>query len=231
MGLFRFCRLALGSFSILIGRFPVFLRLSWVCMAVSLISAGVSERHAVAAGIVDLLARGVFVVAWLRLVALDENPPGPAFFRLGRRELLAAFGWMMAEMFVVMPAQVVAASIAMATGTSLQDAIMLTLGLSHLLLGVVFLLPAEAALEKVTGTISWRLPDLVIRGGLAVSIAVFLAWLPINLLMDGVRALPDQPVLQTVALTLARYLGLALTAGTVALIWNALGAEGEGGGG
>jgi hypothetical protein len=227
MRLFRFCPLALRAFSLLMGEFPTFLRLSWVCMGVSLISAGVSARHAAAAGIVDLLARGVFAVAWLRLVGLGESPTGPAYFRVGRREIFTALGWMMAEMFIVMPAQVIAASFSMATGTDIGDVVMVTLALSHLLLGIAFLLPAEAALERTSGKITWRLPDLVFKGGLAVSVAVFLAWLPVNLLMEGLKLFPDQPVIQMAAATLIRYLGVALTAGTLAMVWTILDSETE----
>jgi hypothetical protein len=232
MGLFRFCRAPVRAFALIVGRFPTFIRLSWVCVAVSLVSGAVSERHLMAGNVVDLLARGVFAVAWLRLVGLGEMPGKPAYFRLGRREIFTALGWMMAELFVVMPAQVMAASIAMATGTSLTDVMMVTLGLSHLLLGAAFLLPTEAALENTTAGVTWRLPDLVIKGGLAVSIAAFLAWLPINLITAGLRELPDIAVIEgltlpQLALTLTRYLGIAVTAGTMALIWNSLTRDGE----
>ncbi|RAU23327.1 hypothetical protein CU669_04115 [Paramagnetospirillum kuznetsovii] len=230
MGLFRFCRHALRSFVILMEQFPAFMRLAWVCVGVSIVSTAVGERYPLLAGVTDLLARGVFAVAWLRLVARGEMPTRMAYFRLGRREVFTAFGWMLAETFVTFPAQVIGASLAMATGIPLADAAMPLLGFTHLLIGAVYLLPAEAALEQESGADGWRLPDVIMKGGVAVSIAVALAWLPANLLMEAARMLPDMEILegltlvQTVAIAL-RYLAMAITAGTVALIWNELTAK------
>lgn len=230
MGLFRFCRFSLRALVLLIERFPLFLRLSWACLAVSLVSTAAAEHYPLLGGITDLLARGVFAVAWLRLIALDEAPPGPGYFRTGRREILTALGWMTAEMFITFPAQVIAASLALAVGIPLADAVQPLLALTHLLLGAAYMLPTEAALERGDGKEGWRLPDLVMKGGVAISVAVFLAWLPANLALEAIRALPPVELLDgltlTQALTVAtRYLALALTAGTMALIWNQLGTE------
>ncbi|KIL99166.1 hypothetical protein CCC_03384 [Paramagnetospirillum magnetotacticum MS-1] len=232
MGIFRYCRLSLRSLLILIEQFPVFLRLSWLCMTVSLLGAAVSSRHVMAGGITDLLARGVFVVAWLRLVGLGEVPSSRHYFRLGRRESFGALAWVMAEIFVTFPAQVIAASLAIATGVPIADSVMVLAGLSNLLLGGFYLVPADAALERAgkSGDLGWRVPDLMIRGGLALGMAVFICWLPLNLLQEGVRLLPEMDLAEGLALRDAamvpvRYLGMALTAGTLALAWNSLMAE------
>ncbi len=232
MGLFRFCRFALRSLVVLLDQFPEFLRLSWVCLVVSLICSAVAERYPFFAGLTDLLARGVFAVAWLRLVALGEAPHPFGYFKLGRREIFAAFGWMLAETFVTFPAHVIGASLAMATGISLSDAVMPLLALSHLLLGAVYLLPAEAALEDDSGRDGWSLPDVVMKGGVAVSIAVALAWLPANLLQEAIKLLPNTELVDGLLLPQAasialHYLSMALTAGTVALIWGELTAREE----
>jgi hypothetical protein len=232
MGIFRYCRLSLRSLLILIERFPVFCRLSWLCMLVSLLGAAVSSRHAMAGGVTDLLARGVFVVAWLRLVGLGEIPSSRHYFRLGRRETLGALAWVMAELFITFPAQVIAASLAIATGVPIADSVMVLAGLANLLLGGFYLVPADAALERAgpSGNTGWRVPDLMIRGGLALGVAVFVCWLPLNLLQEGVRMLPEMDLVEGLSLRDAvmvpvRYLGMALTAGTLALAWNRLMAE------
>ncbi|CUW41542.1 conserved protein of unknown function [Magnetospirillum sp. XM-1] len=232
MGIFRYCRLAFRSLLILIEQFPVFLRLSWLCMAVSLLGAAVSSRHAMAGGITDLLARGVFVVAWLRLVGLGEVPSSRHYFRLGRRETFGALAWMASEVFIGFPAQVISASLAIATGVPIADSVMVLSGVANLLLGGFYLVPADAALERAghSGNLGWRVPDLMIRGGLALGVAAFLCWLPLNLLQEGVRLLPEMDLfdglaLRDAALVPARYLGMALTAGTMALAWNRLMAE------
>jgi hypothetical protein len=222
--LFRFCRMSLRSLTILIEQFPVFFQLSWLCVAVSLLSDAVAGRYPVLAGVCDLLARGIFAVAWLRLVALGEMPHRFAYFRLGRREILAAFGWMLAEIFIIIPAHVIAASLSIATGIGLADLITPLVGLAHLLLGAAYMLPAEAALENASDKVNWRLPELVMRGGIAIGIAVALAWLPANLLLEGTKLLPgielaDGLALPQAAAILVRYLSIAVTAGTMALIW------------
>ncbi len=231
MRLFRFCRQPLRGFVILIEQFPAFLRLSWICMAASLVGGAVSERYVWLGSVTDLLARGVFAVAWLRLVGLGELPRRSAYFHLGRREILTALGWMTAEVFVVFPAQAIAASLAVATGLSFPDLMMPMLAVAHALLGAAYLLPTEAALEVGTSA-TWRLPEMVIKGGVAAGLAVFLAWLPTNLLLEGVKALPEWDLLEGLdlrqtAAVVTRYLGVALTAGTMALVWNALIAEGD----
>ena len=231
MGLFRFCRQSLRALVILLEQFPAFLRLSWICMAASLVGVSIAERHLWLGSITDLLARGVFAVAWLRLVGLGEVPGRAAYFRLGRREIFTAFGWMMAELFVVFPAQALGASLAMASGIAFADLVMPLLALSHALLGAAFLLPAEAALEAGTGN-RWQLPEMVMKGGIAVGFAVFLAWLPINLLLEVAKLLPEMELgdgltLGLIAEVVIRYLGVALTAGSMALVWNALAAEGD----
>lgn len=229
MGIFRYCRLAFRSLLILIEQFPVFLRLSWLCMAVSLLGAAVSSRHVVAGGVTDLLARGVFVVAWLRLVGLGEVPSSRHYFRLGRRETFGAMAWMASEVFVGFPAQVISASLAIATGVPIADSVMVLSGLANLLLGGFYLVPADAALERSgqSGNLGWRVPDLMIRGGLALGVAAFVCWLPLNLLLEGVRFLPEMDLAEGLGLRDAvevpvRYLGMALTAGTMALAWNRL---------
>ncbi|BAE49565.1 hypothetical protein [Paramagnetospirillum magneticum] len=236
MGIFRYCRLALRSLQILIEQFPVFLRLSWLCMVVSLLGVAVSSRHVMTGGITDLLAHGVFVVAWLRMVGLGEIPASRHYFRLGRRETFGALSWMAAEIFVNFPAQVIAASLAIATGVPIADSVMVLAGLSHLLLGGFYLVPADAALERAgkTGDLGWRVPDLMIRGGLALGVAVFVCWLPFNLLQEGVRLLPEMDLadglsLRDAVMVPVRYLGMALTAGTLALAWNRLMVEETGG--
>ena len=231
MGLFRFARQPLRALTILLEQFPAFIRLSWICMAASLLGVTVAERHLWLGSITDLLARGVFAVAWLRLVGLGEVPRSAAYFRLGRREIFTALGWMMAELFVVFPAQALGASLSIATGIAFPDLVMPLLALSHALLGAAFLLPAEAALEVGSGN-RWQLPEMVMKGGIAAGLAVFLAWLPINLLLELARILPeldlgDGLTLGRMAEVLIRYLGVALTAGSMALVWNALAAEGE----
>ncbi|ARJ64452.1 hypothetical protein WV31_01455 [Magnetospirillum sp. ME-1] len=232
MGIFRYCRLAFRSLLILIEQFPVFLRLSWLCMAVSLLGAAVASRHAVAGGITDLLARGVFVVAWLRLVGLGEIPASRHYFRLGRRETFGALAWMASEVFIGFPAQVISASLAIATGVPIADSVMVLSGLANLFLGGFYLVPADAALERAgqSGNLGWRVPDLMIRGGLALGVAAFVCWLPLNLLLEGVRMAPELDLLDGLSLRDAvevpvRYLGMALTAGTMALAWNRLMAE------
>ena len=105
------------------------------------------------------------------------------------------------------------------------------LAVAHALLGAAYLLPTEAALEVGTSA-TWRLPEMVIKGGVAAGLAVFLAWLPTNLLLEGVKALPEWDLLEGLdlrqtAAVVTRYLGVALTAGTMALVWNALIAEGD----
>lgn len=231
MRLFRFCRQPLRGLVILIEQFPAFLRLSWVCMAASLLGGAVSERYIWLGSITDLLARGVFAVAWLRLVGLGEMPGRAAYFRLGRREIFTALGWMSAEIFVIFPAQVIAASLAIATGQPFADLVMPLLAVAHALLGAAYLLPTEAALE-VGSNARWRLPEMVMKGGVAAGLAVFLAWLPTNLLLEGVKALPVVDLLEGLTLgqmaaVPVRYLGVALTAGAMALVWNALTAEAE----
>ncbi|TAN76962.1 MAG: hypothetical protein EPN20_01755 [Magnetospirillum sp.] len=231
MRLFRFCRQPLRGLVILIEQFPAFLRLSWVCMAASLLGGAVSERYIWLGSITDLLARGVFAVAWLRLVGLGEMPGRAAYFRLGRREIFTALGWMSAEIFVIFPAQVIAASLAIATGQPFADLVMPLLAIAHALLGAAYLLPTEAALE-VGSNARWRLPEMVMKGGVAAGLAVFLAWLPTNLLLEGVKALPVVDLLEGLTLgqmaaVPVRYLGVALTAGAMALVWNALTAEAE----
>jgi hypothetical protein len=232
VGPFRYCRLAFRSLLILIDQLPAFLRLSWVCMAVSLVGVGVSSRYPIGGGIADLLARGVFVVAWLRLVGLGEVPSSRHYFRLGRRETFVALAWMMAEVFVTFPAHVVSASLALATGVSMADSVMVLSAFSNLLLGGAYLIPADAALEQAgrSGEGGWRVPDLVIRGGLALGVVAFVCWLPLNLLQQGVRLLPEMDLADGLALREAvmvpvRYLGMALTAGAMALTWNRLAAE------
>ena len=234
MGLFRYCRLAFRSLLILIEQFPVFFRLSWLCMAISLLGAAVSSRHVMAGGVTDLLARGVFVVAWLRLVGLGEVPSSRHYFRLGRRETFGALAWVMAEVFIGFPAQVISASLAIAAGVPIADSVMVLAGVSNLLLGGIYLVPADAALERSgpSGDRGWRVPDLMIRGGLGLGMAVFVCWLPLNLLQEGVRMLPEMEVADGLALRDAilvpvRYLGMALTGGTLALAWNRLMAEEE----
>lgn len=232
MGIFRYCRLALRSLLILIEQFPVFLRLSWLCMAVSLLGAAVSSRHVMAGGVTDLLARGVFVVAWLRLVGLGEVPSSRHYFRLGRRETFGALAWMMSEIFIGFPAQVISASLAIAAGVPIGDSVMMLSGLANLLLGGFYLVPTDAALERggETANLGWRVPDLMIRGGLALGVAAFICWLPLNLLEEGIGLLPEMNLAEGLTLRDAvmvpvRYLGMALTAGTMALVWNRLVAE------
>jgi hypothetical protein len=235
MGIFRYCRLSLRSLVILIERLPTFFRLSWLCMAVSLLGVAVSSRHAVAGGVTDLLARGVFVVAWLRLVGLGEIPSSRHYFRLGRRETAGAMAWVATELFINLPAMVISASLAIATGVPLGDAVMVLSGIAHLLLGGFYLVPADTALERSASpsdgpSAGWRVPDLVMRGGLALGLAVFVCWLPLNLLQEGVKLLPDLELadgfpLREAVLVPVRYLGMALTAGTLALAWNRLMAE------
>lgn len=232
MGSFRYCSLALRSLRILLERLPTFLRLAWVCMAVSLIGIGVASRYPMAGGVADLLARGVFVVAWLRLVGLGEVPSSRHYFRLGRRETFVALAWLMAEVFVTFPAHVVAASLALASGISMEDSVMVLSALSNLLLGGVYLVPADAALEQAGGPDreGWRVPDLMIRGGLALGMVAFVCWLPLNLMQQGVRLLPEMELLDGLDLREAvmvpvRYLGMALAAGAMALTWNRLTAE------
>jgi hypothetical protein len=232
MGLFRYCRLAFRSLLILIERFPTFVRLSWLCMLISLLGAAVSSRHMVAGGVTDLLARGVFVVAWLRMVGLGEIPSSLHYFRLGRRESFGALAWMAAEVFISFPAMVISASLAIATGVPISDSVMILSGVSNLLLGGFYLAPADAALERAgsSNAQGWQVPDLMLRGGLALGVAVFVCWLPLNLLQEGVRMLPELDVadglpLREVVLVPVRYLGMALTAGTLALAWNRLMAE------
>ena len=232
MGLFRYCRLAFRSLLILIDQFPTFFRLAWLSMVVSLLGVAVSSRYAMAGGITDLLARGVFVVAWLRMVGLGEVPSSRHYFRLGRRETFGALAWMAAETFISFPAMVISASLAIATGVPISDSVMVLSGLANLLLGGFYLAPADAALERAcsSGNLGWRVPDLMIRGGLALGVAVFVCWLPLNLLQEGVRMLPEMEVADGVALrelvlVPVRYLGMALTAGTLALAWNKLMAE------
>lgn len=229
MGLFRFCPLAWRSLLILIERFPVFLRLSWVCMAVSLAGTGVAPRYPMAGGIADLLAHGVFVVAWLRLVGLGEVPSSQHYFRLGRRETFGALAWMMTDVFITFPAHVVSASLALATGVSMADSVMVLSALSNLLLGGIYLVPADAALEQAgcSSEKGWRVPDLMIRGGLALGMVAFVCWLPLNLLQYGVGLLPQMDLVDGLELREAlmvpvRYLGMALTAGAMALVWNRL---------
>lgn len=232
VGLFRYCRLAFRSLLILIEQFPVFFRLSWLCMLVSLLGAAVSSRHLMAGGVTDLLARGVFVVAWLRMVGLGEVPSSRHYFRLGRRETFGALAWMAAEIFISFPAQVISASLAIATGVPISDSVMVLSGAANLLLGGFYLVPADAALERAgtSGNLGWRVPDLMIRGGLALGVAVFVCWLPLNLLQEGVKMLPEMEVadglsLRDAVMVPVRYLGMALTAGTLALAWNKLMAE------
>lgn len=233
MGLFRFCPLAWRSLLILIEQFPAFLRLSWVSMAVSLAGTGVASRYPMAGGIADLLARGVFVVAWLRLVGLGEVPSSQHYFRLGRRETFGALAWMMTDVFITFPAHVVSASLALATGVSMADSVMVLSALSNLLLGGIYLVPADAALEQAGRSGEgggWRVPDLMIRGGLALGMVAFVCWLPLNLLQYGTGLLPEVEVADGLALREAvmvpvRYLGMALTAGAMALAWNRLMAE------
>ena len=231
MGLFRFARQPVRALIILMEQAPAFLRLSWVCMAASLVGGAVAERYVWLGSITDLLARGVFAVAWLRLVGLGEIPRRAAYFRLGRREILTALGWITAELFVVFPAQALGASLAIATGIPFTDLVMPLVAVTHALLGAAYLLPTEAALE-VGGTARWQLPEMVIKGGVAAGMAAFLAWLPINLLLEGSKTLPDWELfdglmLGQIVVILIRYLGVALTAGTMALVWNALATEGE----
>ncbi|MDO8606891.1 MAG: hypothetical protein Q7R40_10175 [Phaeospirillum sp.] len=231
MRLLRFCRQPLRGLVILIEQFPTFLRLSWICVAASLLGGAVSDRYVWLGGVTDLLARGVFAVAWLRLVGLGEIPRRPAYFRLGRREILTALGWMTAEVFVIFPAQALAAALALATGMPFPDLMMPMLAMAHALLGAAYLLPTEAALE-IGGDARWRLPEMIMKGGVAASLAVFMAWLPINLLLEVAKALPAVSLLEDISLlqavtVLIRYLGVALMAGTLALTWNALVAEGD----
>lgn len=229
MRLLRFCPLALRALAFLLERGPTFLRLSWIAMLATLLAGAVSERFIWLGGIVDLMARGVFVVAWMRLVAEGELPSGTAPFRLGRREIFTALGWMVAETFVTFPAHLIAASLGMATGVVSSDLVIVLLALAHAVLGVVFLLPSEAALEPEDGK-SWQLPEMVMAGGVAVSLAAFLAWLPGNLLDWAVRTLPALDVLDGITLAqlllvLVHYLAMALMGGTMALVWKALSAE------
>ncbi|OAN46610.1 hypothetical protein A6A04_05720 [Paramagnetospirillum marisnigri] len=231
--IFRFSPLVVRSIGLLAREFPTFLRLSWFCLAVSLLSLAVSARHPLLGGIADLMAHGVFATVWMRLVAMGERPLGLAYFRLGRREVFVALGWMLAETFVAFPAHVISASLSMATGLSVDDALMPMLALAHLLLGVAYLLAAEAALEPGAGRVGWRLPDLVMKGGMAVSVAVLLAWLPANLLLEGVLWLPQVDLLDGLTLADAgaaavRYLAMAVTGGTLALVWMDLSAGAEG---
>ncbi|EME71518.1 hypothetical protein H261_02616 [Paramagnetospirillum caucaseum] len=235
MGLFRYCRLALRSLQILIEQFSAFCRLSWLCMLVSLLGVAVAERHLIAGGVTELLARGVFVVVWLRLVGLGEVPSSRHYFRLGRRETFGALSWMMAEIFINFPAQVVSASLAIGTGIPIADSVMMLSGLANLLLGGIYLIPADAALVRggVSDEVGWRVPDLMIRGGMALGMAVFVCWLPFNLLQEGVRLLPEMDLAEGFSLREAvmvpvRFLGLALTSGTLALAWNRLMAEEDG---
>ncbi|MBI3444036.1 MAG: hypothetical protein HY055_01385 [Magnetospirillum sp.] len=226
MGALRYCRMAFSSLLILIEQFPVFVRLSWLCILVSLLGVAVAPRYLIAGSVTDLLARGVFVVAWLRLVGLGEVPGGGAYFRLGRREILGALSWMMAEIFITFPAHVISASLAMATGIPIADSVMVLLGLANLLIGGAYLIPTDAALET-GGPATWRVPDLMIRGGIGLSLAVFVCWLPLNLLQTLVHQLPEVDLADGLGLRDAlmvpiRYLGLALTGGTLALIWNRL---------
>lgn len=231
MGLFRFAREPLRALTILLEQFPAFLRLSWVCMAASLVGIAVAERHLWLGSVTDLLARGVFAVAWLRLVGRGERPGGIAYFRLGRREILTALGWTVAELFVVFPAQALGASLAMASGIAFADLVMPLLALSHALLGSAYLLPTETAL-KTGGGKGWQWPERVMKGGLAIGLAAFLAWLPVNLLLEAAKLLPEMELGDGVTLGLIvqvviRYLGVALTAGSMALVWNALAVDEE----
>lgn len=229
----RLVPLAFAALRLLIGRLPLFLRLSWLCMAVSLVGVAVIPRHPLAGGIVDLLARGVFVVAWLRLVGLGEVPAGRHYFRLGRREALGGFVWMMTELFVGAPAQLIAAALAIAVGLPLGDTALVLTALTHLLLGGTYLIPADAALGRTRrggAGKGWRAPDLILRGGLALGVAAFVCRLPMELLLEGTRLLPDRDVgegfgLRDMAEIPVRYLGMALMAGTMALAWNRLSRE------
>lgn len=235
MGIVQYCRLSFRSLRILFEQSPIFLRLAWLCMAVSLIAAAVSSRYPIAGNVTDLLAHGVFVVAWLRLVGLGEVPASRHYFRLGRREALGAVAWMLSELFVNFPAQLISASLALAMDIPIADTVMELSGLAHLLLGGVYLIPADAALEP-PGTASdmgWRVPELMIRGGLGPGVAVFVCWLPVNLLKQGVDLLPqvdlyDGIMLHGLVMVPVQYLGMALTAGAMALVWNRL-TEGRGG--
>ena len=230
MRLLRFRRQPLRGLVILIEQFPTFLRLSWICMAASLLGGAVSDRHVWLGGITDLLARGVFAVAWIRAMGLGENSGRPAYFRLGRREVFVALAWMLAEVFITFPANVVATSLAIATGIPIHDAAMPLLALAHFALGAAYLLPVDAAMES--GLKGWRAPDLIMRGGVKTGAAALLAWLPANLLLEGARLLPNIELvdgfgLQAAAMTLIHYLAMALTAGTITLIWLDLVGEDE----
>lgn len=235
MSAFRLIPQAYASLRILIQQFPLFLRLSWLCMTVSLLGMAVIPRYPMAGGVVDFLARGVFVVVWMRLVALGEVPGGRYYFRLGRRDAKGGFLWMIADLFVGAPGQMVAVSLAIYVGLPLRDTALILIALCHLVLGGAYLVSAEAALDRSDrrGMREWRSPDLILRGGLALGVAAFVCRLPLELLLEGVRLLPEAEVVD--GLTLqdcveipARYLGLALTGGTMALAWNHLSREEEG---
>ncbi len=235
----RFHRLAIASLAVLIFRFHDFLRLAWPCVAVSLVAGSVSAPYAWAGGIVELLARGLFVATWVRLVHDGLAPAGTVRLRLGRRDAAAAVVWMVAETFVTLPGRFIGTAAAVITQTPVADTLMVTVAVSHLLLGGAYLVVADVVLaggpwarsRAAEGT--WCLPDMVVRGGFAVGVTMVLAWLPGTLLGATLRQLPAVELLEGLTLEHAAQvvggiIGLAVIAGTMAMLWNALAKETQG---
>jgi hypothetical protein len=231
MKYFRFCRCAVNSYVGLVGGLPAFLQLSWPAMAVSVLAGTLSTRYQWLGGPVDALALAVFVVAWLRFVAYGERPAGVQF-RLGRREIFTAVFWMVAESFAAFPALMLASALALATGVEAALLLVPLLVLTHVLLGGIFLIPAEIALENGAGA-GWPVPDMIIQGGVAVGLGLVLAWGPSAVVEAVMRIQPPSdaadgllPVLLgRAALVVPQYVGAALVSGYLALTWGALTAE------
>lgn len=232
MRMFRFCRRAIESYVGLLACLPTFGRLALPCMALSLAAVVLTEERAWLGQMADAVAQAVFAVAWLRFVALGELPQAAVPFRIGRREIFFAVFWMVVQSFVGLPAMMVGHALGIALGADPKILALPLLAVSHAVLGVFYLLPAEMALED-GGRPRWPVPDLIMQGGVAVGFGLVVAWAPpaaavawLEMMMGGTPSAGLGAALMTKALVVApQFVGLAAVTGFLALVWRTLLAE------